>query len=259
MRILLMANGPVGLEVTNYLRRRGENIVGLVVHAPDRQRQADEIIAASGVHPDDVMQGPQLRSAAGLAAVRRLKPDVAIAAFWAYILKPEFLDLFPKGCVNFHPGLLPFNRGKNPNVWPFIEGTPAGVTLHYVDADVDTGDIIAQQEVPIEPTDTGGTLYDKTLTAMVELFKRTWPALKDGTAPRIRQDSQPATFHLGRQVDELDRIDLKETFTAGDLLNLLRARTYGDRAFAYFSEAGQEFEVGVFLKKRVPKGKHAAA
>ncbi len=68
-----------------------------------------------------------------------------------------------------------------------------------------------------------------------------------------------ATVLLLGQVDELDRIDLKKTFTAGDLLNLLRARTYGDRSFAYFSEAGQEFEVGVFLKKRAPKGKHAAA
>ena len=56
---------------------------------------------------------------------------------------------------------LPFNRGKKPNVWPIIEGSPAGVSMHYIDSGIDSGKIISQSKIDVEIIDTAKTLYDK--------------------------------------------------------------------------------------------------
>jgi methionyl-tRNA formyltransferase len=137
----------------------------------------------------------------------------------------------------------------NPNVWPIVEGTPAGVTIHYVDPGIDTGDVIAQREVPIEATDTGGSLYDRTLIEIVDLFKEVWPAIRTGTAPRTAQDARLATHHRAVDVDALDHLDLDTPTTTRDVLNRIRARTYADRTYAYFEEGGRRIYVSVTLSE----------
>lgn len=249
MDVLLLANNWPGLQVTEYLRAQGENIVGLGVHALDKQRLTPEIVAASGVSPDRIFEGPALRQADTVQRIREWNPQIIVGAFWGYILKPEVIDIPPLGCINMHPGYLPYNRGMNPNVWPIVERTPAGVTIHYVDAGIDTGDIIARREVPILPTDTGGTLYDRTLVEIVELFKEIWPAIRNGAAPRITQESHLATHHRAVDVDALDHLDLDAPTTARDILNRIRARSYQDRTYAYFEEDGKRIYVSVTLSE----------
>jgi methionyl-tRNA formyltransferase len=62
---------------------------------------------------------------------------------YRHIIKPSVLDRLPRRAVNLHISYLPWNRGADPNLWSFIENTPKGVSIHYLDAGVDTGDIIA--------------------------------------------------------------------------------------------------------------------
>ena len=69
---------------------------------------------------------------------------------YRFILRKEILDLFPNRAINMHISYLPYNRGADPNFWSFIEGTPKGVTIHYLDEGVDTGDIIVQKEVSFD-------------------------------------------------------------------------------------------------------------
>lgn len=249
MDVLLLANNWPGLQVTEYLRAQGENIVGLGIHAPDKQRLTAEIIGASGVSPERIFEGPSLRQAETVQRIREWRPGIIVGAFWGYILKPEVIEIPPSGCINMHPGYLPFNRGMNPNVWPIVEQTPAGVTIHYVDAGIDTGDVIGQRLVPVQPTDTGGSLYDRTLVEIVELFKELWPAIRSGTAPRSVQDSALATHHRAVDVDALDHLDLDATTTAREVIDRIRARTYSDRTYSYFEEDGKRIYVSVVLSE----------
>ena len=62
-----------------------------------------------------------------------------------------------------------------------LEATPAGVTIHYIDAGVDTGDVIAQREVALADDDTLATAYAKLQDAMAALFREQWPAIRAGT------------------------------------------------------------------------------
>jgi methionyl-tRNA formyltransferase len=157
MRMLFLGNNWLGWQVLRWLKEQREEIVGIVIHPPKRRRYGDELVAEAGSLP--IFDGEWLRDSTVLDSIRKLDCEIAVSILFGYILRPEFLALPPAGCINLHPSLLPYNRGAHPNVWSIIEGTPAGTTLHYIDSGVDTGDIIAQREVPVEPIDTGETLY----------------------------------------------------------------------------------------------------
>jgi methionyl-tRNA formyltransferase len=235
MRILLFANNWVGWQVARWLKERGDNLVGLVIHPAQKRQYGEEILKSVGLPEDRIFDGSQLRQADTFQAIKNLQADIGLSIFFGYILLPDFFQLFPAGVVNLHPSYLPYNRGVYPNVWGIVEGTPAGVTLHYIDAGIDTGDIIAQRQLPVEPVDTGETLYRKLEKASVELLKDTWPLILSGQAGRRSQASETeSTFHRAWEVEKIDEIDPDRAYPARDLINLLRARTFPPYAGAYF-------------------------
>ncbi|MEE8416644.1 MAG: formyltransferase family protein, partial [Desulfobacterales bacterium] len=118
------------------------------------------------------------------------------------------------------------------------------VTLHYIDKGVDTGDIIIQRMVAIEPVDTSETLYRKLEQTCVELFKATWPLMRSGQVPRLFQSQEEGTYHATADVNQIDAIDLDKKYTARDLINTIRARTFKPYPGAYFNHQGRK----VFLR-----------
>lgn len=99
--------------------------------------------------------------------------------------------------INVHPGYLPYNRGPNPNLWAILDGTPRGVTVHYIDRGVDTGDIIAQRPVPLpeEGVVTLQSAFDQLMEEGAALFAKTWPEIRAGRNQRIRQP-EGGTAHI---------------------------------------------------------------
>lgn len=247
MRIIYFGNNLAGLRVLEWLVAQGDEIAGLVVHPPEKSRYRDEIIAAARLPAARVFDGSQLRHPSTIEALRALRPEIGLSVFFGYILRQGVLSLFPSGCLNLHSSYLPHNRGAYANVWSIVDRTPAGVTLHYVDAGVDTGDIVAQKQVPVLASDTGKALYTRLETACVELFREAWPLVRSGNASRSPQDHSIATHHRVADVEQIDRIDLDRTYTARELLDIIRARTFPPFKGAYFEEAGERVYVRVEL------------
>jgi methionyl-tRNA formyltransferase len=103
------------------------------------------------------------------------------------ILRRDVLDALPDRVINLHISLLPYNRGADPTLWSVLEDTPAGVTIHYIDEGVDTGDVIAQRPVALADDDTLATAYAKVQAEMVALFVEQWPAISAHTNRRTPQ------------------------------------------------------------------------
>ncbi|HET6279927.1 MAG TPA: formyltransferase family protein, partial [Polyangia bacterium] len=144
MRIVALANNRLGWQVLTWLSAQDDvQIVGLVLHPEAKRRFGQEIADAARVPSDAVFSGDALRQPAVLKQIAALGADLALSVLFDHILTGDFLGLFPRGVVNLHPALLPYNRGQYPNVWSIIEGTPSGTTLHYIDEGIDTGAIIA--------------------------------------------------------------------------------------------------------------------
>ena len=240
MRILYFGNNWLGWQIAKWLREQNENIVGLFLHPVEGRKFGDEIISAARVEDDRIYEGSKLDTAGMIQTIECLKPDIGLSILFDYIFKPELIELFPRGIINLHPAYLPYNRGQYPNVWSIVDETPAGVTLHYIDAGLDTGDIIAQSAVAVEPVDTGASLYRKLEIASFELFKRTWPMVLSGRVQTKKVAVESGTYHKTHDVDHIDEIDLSATYTARDLINIIRARTFHPYSGAYFMDGGRK-------------------
>jgi methionyl-tRNA formyltransferase len=114
-------------------------------------------------------------------------PRLVVSHGYRRILRRDVLDHLPDRVINLHIALLPYNRGADPTLWSVLEDTPAGVTIHYIDEGVDTGDVIAQRAVELTGDDTLATAYARLQDEMVTLFAEQWPAISAGTNERTPQ------------------------------------------------------------------------
>ena len=135
-------------------------------------------------------------SAEFVEQVRRLGVDLIVVALFTRILKRELTSIPRMGCVNVHPSLLPRYRGPEPFYWVLANReTTTGVTLHYMDEGIDSGDIIVQREVEVRPDDTEPTLRDRSARVITELLPEAIPLLLAGKAPRVQQDNSAASYY----------------------------------------------------------------
>lgn len=131
-----------------------------------------------------------------LAILQRWQPDLVVSVYLNQLIKPALIALPPLGVINIHPALLPQNRGLFPYFWALANGdTETGVTVHRVDARFDTGDIIIQQAIPIQPNDSVLSLARKSAEVGAEVLVQAVKAIQSGNPPRVPQDSALASYY----------------------------------------------------------------
>lgn len=250
MKIVLLANNIVGLKIAQYLKKNNENIACLFLHNKDKAVLDKQIGEELNLPKKYIFRAKKINNKTTINLLKKINPDLLICAFWGYILKNEVISIPKLGAINIHPGYLPHNRGLNPNVWPIIENTAAGVTIHFVDKGIDTGDIINRTKIKVLPTDTAEILYNKTLVESVNLFKKTWPKIKSGKINRIPQGRLgKSTYHNSVDIKKIDEIKLDKSYKAGYLINLLRARSYSDRFYSYYKIGNKKIYVRLQIKQ----------
>lgn len=249
MRVVCFANNFVGLKTVEHLRQSRAEIVALVTHDPADSKWGQEIIEAAEVAPENLIVASRLNGSAAVKQIAALNPDCGVSAFFGHILRKPLIELFPHGIVNVHSSLLPLNRGSWPNVWTIVDETPAGVTMHLVDEGVDSGAILAQQDVEVLPSDNGLTLNERLEAAAIQIFKDNWEAFVERRLQPQPQDDSLATLHRIKDAAAIDRIDLDADYRAGDLINILRARTFPPHRGAWFEIDGEKY----FLELKIEK------
>lgn len=133
--------------------------------------------------------------------IEKIRPDLVVSYNYKFIIKKEILNLLPNRVINLHISLLPHNRGSNPNIWSFLENTPKGVTIHSLDEDIDTGNILVQKEVYIdEEKETLKSSYEKLQKEIQGLFKQNWERIKNGDIKPIKQ-SGTGSIHYKADYD----------------------------------------------------------
>lgn len=108
-----------------------------------------------------VIQPESLRDENFINELKNLSPDLIVVVAFR-ILPPEVFKIPPLGTINVHASLLPRYRGAAPINWAIINGEKeTGITTFFINEKVDTGDIILQKKIPIDPDETAGELHDK--------------------------------------------------------------------------------------------------
>ena len=198
---------------------------------------------------DDVFVHSLLTTKEQLGAIRDIEPDYVVSCGCRHIVPEEILDIPSEGCLNLHSSYLPYNRGANPNVWSIVDDTPAGVTIHWMDSGVDTGDIIAREKVSVEFSDTGKDLYERLEDAQVELFQDVWPDILSGQVDEVSQSKEAGTSHQASEFNELCQLDPDEEVRVKDFLNRLRALTFPPYDNAEIEIDGETYYVEVDITK----------
>jgi len=184
-----------------------------------------------------------------LDIVQKESPDLIISVGFEHLVPAEILAVPSEGAINLHPSYLPYNRGMSPNVWPLIEGTPAGVTLHYMDEEFDTGDIIAQQKVQTEFSDTGKDLHSRLEDAQFELFTQTWPKIESSNIETTPQEDTEGTYHTTADFVDACELNPEREVTIKEFLNTLRALTFPPFDNAYVEIDGTRYYVDIEIRE----------
>ncbi|MBR1707916.1 MAG: methionyl-tRNA formyltransferase [Clostridia bacterium] len=212
MRIVFMGTPDFAIPSLKALIDSGENVVGVICQ-PDRPKgrghklmacPVKETAVAAGI---PVYQPEKIKAPEGVEKLKEFAPDLCVTAAFGQLLSAENLAVPRLGTINVHASLLPKHRGSAPINWSILMGdTVTGVTTMMTDIGMDTGDILLKKEIPIEKTDTAGTLTDRLAELGAQLLLETLAALKAGTLTRIRQDSELASTEpkLSREQGRID-------------------------------------------------------
>lgn len=201
MRILFFGTADFAVPSLEVLAASGKHDILAVVTQPDKPQGRGLQLSVSPVKKVaerlaiPVLQPRRVRAESFLETAREMKPDALALAAFGQIIPQALLDLPPMGPINVHGSLLPAYRGAAPIQHAILNGEKVtGITTMWMDATLDTGDILLQREVPIDDDETTGTLIPKMAEVGAELLLETLDRMAAGHCPRIPQDNSKATF-----------------------------------------------------------------
>lgn len=199
MRIAFFGSGAFALPSLQLLNDSGFELIA-VITAPPRPagrglKPQSTPVAELAIKLGLPVFNPANPSAAEFIAIfRKLAPECGVVVDYGYILKPPLLNIPAYGFINLHPSLLPRYRGPAPIPRQLLDGCQqTGVTVFQIDVGVDTGDILNQLALKVDPDETAGELTSRLATAGAELLCQTLRQLKTGTVSRQPQNSALAT------------------------------------------------------------------
>lgn len=195
MRIALIGQAGFGADVLKGLVAKGRQVVG-VFCPPDRGSKVDPLKEAAQEAGVPVFQPPRMKDPEAYDQMVSLNPDLAVLAFVTDIVPGKVLDVPKIGSICYHPSILPKYRGASAINWAVINGeSKSGLTIFWVDAGIDTGDILLQKEVDIGPEETTGQVYFNKLYPLgVDAVIEAVDLIAATKAPRVPQDHSQATY-----------------------------------------------------------------
>ncbi|WP_252120279.1 dTDP-4-amino-4,6-dideoxyglucose formyltransferase [Symbiopectobacterium purcellii] len=180
-----------------------------------------------------------------------------ILEFYDLVFSLHCKQIFPKRlvdnmcCINFHPGLNPYNRGWYPQVFSIINGYPVGSTIHLMDSEVDHGEIISQRAVEVKISDTSFDVYRKIISVEKDLIRENVFNLIEGVFNTTKPERN-CNYNGIREFNNLCKLNLNSVATLGEHLNILRATTHENLKNAYFrDENGKKYFVRVVIEEDV--------
>lgn len=212
MRIVFMGTPDFAVLSLQALMQNNYDIAAVVTQ-PDKpggrgkKLRSSPVKAAARAAGLTVYQPAKVREPSFIEVLRGLCPDIIVAAAFGQILPAEILYLPQYGCINVHASLLPAYRGAAPIHRAVINGEKqTGITIMQMDTGLDTGAMLLQGKVPIDPDDTVGMVHDRLAELGGQLLPEALDLIKNGRArPAAQDDSRSSYAAMLTRADELVR------------------------------------------------------
>lgn len=226
MRVVFMGTPDFGAAVLRRLVEDGWQIAAAYTQ-PDKPKNRGMKLAPTPVKEFAVKAGipvyqpESCRSEAVLEQLRGLEPDVIVVAAYGKLLPQALLDIPRVAIINVHSSILPQYRGAAPINWAVLNGDgETGVTIQYMAAELDTGDILLVKTTPIGPEEDAGELYGRLAELGGEAASEALARLRDGTAGRTPQVYGPQYQYASLLSREMSPMDWSRP--ARELVNQVR-------------------------------------
>lgn len=225
LRIIYMGTPEFAVPALDLLVESGWNVVA-VITAPDKPQGRGKKLGSSPVknaalkHGIPIMQPTNLKSPEFIEELKGYQADVQVVV--AFRMLPEIVwNMPPLGTFNLHASLLPNYRGAAPINWAIINGEKkTGVTTFFLKHEIDTGNIILQEEEAILPKDNLGSLYEKLMQRGARLVLKTIEAISEGNVQITKQDESLAKHPAPKLFKETGKINWNRNAT--EIHNLVR-------------------------------------
>lgn len=242
MRIIFMGTPEFAVPSLNKLYEAGYDIVG-VVTAPDKPAGRGMQLSESAVKKYavennlSVLQPEKLKDPVFIETLQSMNADLQVVV--AFRMLPEIVwNMPPLGTINLHASLLPQYRGAAPINWAIINGEKqTGVTTFKLQHQIDTGNILLQEKIPVADDETAGSLHDKMMYTGAQLLLQTIRQIENGT---IQEMVQPSTADLSvlksapKIFNETCEINWNQPIDK--IYNLIRGLSPYPTAFTYLDE-----------------------
>ncbi|MHC4396960.1 MAG: formyltransferase family protein [Planctomycetota bacterium] len=247
LRLAVFADKEVGYQTLEFLGQSYPThlVVVFLTESSDIRGR----VVATGLNQDLIYSSNGLYGEDTVNLLRKLDLDYILLAWWPYIIKQPILSIPKKGILNYHPSYLPYNRGKHYNFWTLVEETPFGVTIHFVNEGIDSGDIVFQKKIRKNWEDTGESLYWKAQKVMVELFIENYSNLIANKFSRIPQNPEEGGLHYARELEPASEIKLDNCYLGKDILNLIRARVFPPYPSCRFYDKKRKFNITIEIRQ----------
>lgn len=256
-RIVFMGTPDFAVATLKALVEADANVVG-VITAPDRKAGRGMKMQPSAVKKFavenglKVLQPTNLKSEGFLAELRSLEATLQIVV--AFRMLPEVVWNMPKnGTFNLHASLLPQYRGAAPINWAIINGEKeSGVTTFFLQHQIDTGDVIFQEKVPISDNMNAGELHDELMEVGSKLVVKTLEAVESGNCPSTPQENNSELKEAPKIFKETCQIDWNRP--VDEVYNLIRGLSPYPAAFTTVSNGTDELGLKIFQARKTDKG-----
>jgi len=249
LRIVFMGTPDFAVSVLKTLVEAGKNIVG-VITAPDRPAGRGRKIMESAVKKYalennlKILQPVNLKDETFLNELKELNANLQVVVAFRMLPK-QVWDIPEYGTFNLHASLLPQYRGAAPINWAIINGEKTtGVTTFYIDEKIDTGAIIAKEEIAISKDETAGSLHDKLMIAGSELVLKTIRLIEENRAEAIPQPHSDNLKEAPKLTPENTRITWNRE--GRKIERFIRGLTPYPSAWSYLLQDKEELKIKIF-------------
>jgi len=235
LRIALLGQAAFAEKALEALVKHGDELVHVFAPPDPASGRPDPLKAKALELGLPLSQPKSFRNETAFDHFKSLNADLAVLAFVTIIVPERILFLPRFKSICFHPSLLPRHRGASGINWTIIQGDrDAGVTWFWPDKGIDTGPILIQKRIPIEDSDTTGSIYFNKLFPMgIETMIEAIELIASGKAPAIAQDESKATYEPPCR-DEHAKIDFSKP--TREIFNLIRGCDPQPGSFAMLGE-----------------------
>ncbi len=252
--IIFLGTPDFAVASLDILVKHGFDIAA-VVTAPDQPAGRGQLLQRPPVkkyaesHGIRVLQPEKLKNQEFLQSLENLKADLFIVV--AFRMLPEVVwQMPPLGTFNLHASLLPQYRGAAPINHVIINGeTETGLTTFFLKHEIDTGEIIFQEKIPVSPDETAGELHDRMMLAGAELVLKTTKAILEGEIKTIEQGKLIAVTGPLKPAPKIFRENCRIDWNRNtdEIYNLIRGLSPYPAAFTFLvSPAGEQHHVKIY-------------